>query len=227
MTQSPIRPVNRTKAAAQRSYDRMSRWYDWFAASERKFTDVGLDLLAAQPRERILELGPGTGYGLAALGQSVSKGGLVAGLDLSAGMLAQAAQQVRQARVADWVYLAQGDAAHLPFASQLFDAVLMSFTLELFDTPEIPQVLSEVARVLGENGRYCVISLAKEEKRLAVRLYEWAHDHFPSYADCRPIYVENMLLAAGFHIEKRVTMRMWGLPVTIALAVPPARPATH
>lgn len=218
MAPDPIRPVNRPKAAAQRSYDRLSRWYDWVAAPERKFVERGLALLAARPEERILELGPGTGHALAALGQRVGKSGLVAGLDLSSGMLAQAQRRLNQAAVTDRVCLTQGNAVHLPFASSRFEAVLLSFTLELFATPEIPQVLGEVQRVLVEDGRCCVISLAKEDSRLAVGIYEWVHDRFPILADCRPIYLEDVLRAASFRIYQTVDMFMWGLPVTAALA---------
>ncbi|MCA9933545.1 MAG: methyltransferase domain-containing protein [Ardenticatenaceae bacterium] len=213
MKQPPIRPVTRSKAAAQASYDRMSRWYDWFAASERRFAVAGLRLLDAQPGERVLELGPGTGHGLAALGTAVAEQGTVVGLDLSGGMLCQAARQAQS----QWVSLTQGDAAHLPFASQSFDAVFMSFTLELFDTPHIPGVLAEVRRVLVEDGRFCLVSLEKEAARPAVRLYEWVHDRLPNYADCRPIYAKVSLTEANFYLQETIRLSMWGLPVTIAL----------
>jgi hypothetical protein len=41
-------------SAARINYNRMSRWYDWFASRERKFTRIGLHMLNVQPGEKAM-----------------------------------------------------------------------------------------------------------------------------------------------------------------------------
>ncbi|HEX7401670.1 MAG TPA: methyltransferase domain-containing protein, partial [candidate division Zixibacteria bacterium] len=107
----------------------------------------------------------------------------------------------------------------LPFKSARFDALFMSFTLELFDTPEIPRLLSECGRALRNGGRICVISLSKAGHSSWMRnLYEWGHRKFPQLLDCRPIFVQNALSDAGFHIIDTTLLSMLGLTVEIVLA---------
>jgi len=94
----------------------------------------------------------------------------------------------------------------------------MSFTLELFDTPEIPAVLKEIKRVLKPKGRLGVASMSKEdgESRL-LKAYEWVHKNFPVIADCRPIYVEKSIRDAGYSIKSREKIKLFGLPGEIVV----------
>ena len=99
-----------------------------------------------------------------------------------------------------------------------YDAVFMSFTLELFDTPEIPVVLAACRRALRPSGRICVVALSQRGGGAALRAYGWAHERFPVLVDCRPIYPAAALEAAGFEIMEVRARRMFGLPVEIVCA---------
>jgi len=202
--------VSRSKKQAQQSYNAMSRWYDLFTGSEKRFTDIGTQLLDVQPNESVLEIGCGTGHALAAF---ADMGGNVYAIDLSEKMLKVARKKIQSRKVG--LYLADG--LFLPFSTEQFNNVFISFTLELFDTPEIPEVLHEIHRVLKNNGRLSVVSLAKQET-FAIRIYEWFHRQMPTFVDCRPIYLQPILRAASFQIEKSIVKTMWGLPVEIAIA---------
>ena len=216
-----ISRVNRSKTEASASYDRLSRWYDLIAgSSERKFRQVGLEMLAAQAGEHVLEIGYGTGHCILALAQDVGESGLVYGVDISAGMHAIAQQRVAEAGLSQRVELRVSDGAQLKVQAESLDAVFMSFTLELFDTPEIPLVLKNCHYALRPGGRICVVALAKSKKdNLMVRMYEWFHEVLPRYADCRPIFVRSALESADFRLQSSKVMSMWGLPIEIALGV--------
>ena len=213
-----ITRVTRSKDVARVSYNRLSKWYDLIAgSSERKFRDVGLDKLGIAVGERVLEIGFGTGHSLVVLAQKVGTSGQVYGIDLSEGMFQLAEARVKAAGLSARVELALGDATQLPYETDFFDAVLMSFVLELFDTPELSIVLRECQRVLRRHGRISVVALSKK-KGLAVTLYEWAHAQFPGAVDCRPIFVRQTLESAGFQVVNVTEMSMWRLPVDVVVA---------
>jgi len=218
--QSRISRVNRTRKEAKAAYNRLSKWYDLLARrTEKKYTDMGLEKLAAKEGEVILEIGFGTGHALVELARSVGPWGRVYGIDISSGMAAVARRRFRKAEVWQRVGLVIGDAFSLPFKAQSLDAIFMSFTLELFDTPEIEVVLIECRRVLREEGRICVVAMSKRgESNIMVRLYEWAHEKFPAYIDCRPIFAGKAITDAGFEISEIAHASMWGIPVEVVLA---------
>lgn len=215
-----ISRVTRSKEQARKSYDHLSRWYDWLAgASEWKWTRLALQHLNAQEGEHVLEIGFGTGRALQELTQSVGESGRVFGVDISPGMLAVSQRRLAKAGLSERAELRLGDAAALPFNDGSMHAVFISFTLELFDTPEIPVVLAECRRVMRSGGRLVVLSLVmREPKGVAIRLYEWAHENIPNYVDCRPIYLQEAIESADFNNNDTREFSMWGLPGEIVIA---------
>lgn len=113
-----------------------------------------------------------------------------------------------------------GDGLYLPIRPGCFDAVFMTFTLELFDTPEISAVLGECRRVLKPVGRAVFAAVSKDGSD-SVRLHtcEWMHRHLPAIVDSRPIFLSRAVESAGFRVAQRRIAEMW-VPVEIVLARP-------
>jgi trans-aconitate methyltransferase len=100
-----------------------------------------LELLAAQPGERILDLGCGTG---ALSAEIASSGADVVGLDRSVDMIEEARRKFPRLR------FEVADACSLPFVAE-FDAVFSNAVLHWI--PQAGAVARGIARALRPNGR--------------------------------------------------------------------------
>jgi ubiquinone/menaquinone biosynthesis C-methylase UbiE len=203
-------------------YDRISAAYDMLADSNEKPARLaGLNVLEVKGGEKVLELGFGTGNEVADLAELVGETGLVAGIDISPGMLAVAQRKLAAKEVKAPLDLKVGDARSLPWPDASFDAVYSSFTLELFPLADIPTVLAECKRVLKPGGRVGGVSMATVKAGHKVsaleKAYVWMHRHFPHLVDCQPIDLEGFVKGAGFEVVNVVDMEIWTMPVTAVL----------
>ena len=220
-TNSKILPILRSKEEARAAYDKLSKFYDYTEGIfEKKYINMALNELRVRKGEVILEIGFGTGNALIKIKEYIGKNGVLYGIDISPKMLNLANNKIRKRLFTDRVKLTCGDAIRLPYPDNKFDAVFLSFTLELFDTCEIPIVLKEIKRVLKLNGRLGVVSLSKDNgKSLFIRLYEWAHIKFPKYIDCRPIFVTKSVKDASFDIRYKKKVKIFLAPIEIVIGI--------
>ena len=202
----------------RKNYNRMSRSYDFIAApSERRFKDIGIEMLGVQEGMKVLELGCGTGYGLEKFSKRVGDGGVVCGVDLSEGMLVQAQKRISKMASVNLPHIVQADISNLPIREGFFDRVFMSFVLEIFQKDEIQNILISCKRLLKDDGELCIVSI-QDGDRIPNRIYKWGHKNFPNIIDCRPIQLEQEILKAGLSIIQQRSERMWGLPIEIISA---------
>ena len=111
------------------------------------------EILEPQAGERILEIGPGTGYYTLELAEWVGADGRVEIFDLQQEMLDHTIRRARERGL--WnVNPTQGDAQELPFEDDSFDAAILVATLG--EIPDQGAALGEVARVLRPGGRLIV-----------------------------------------------------------------------
>lgn len=215
--------MNVQEQATTRSfYDRISHVYDLIAdAGEHEAREKGLEVLAVQEGENALEIGFGTGHSLTELASKVGARGRVCGVDISPQMRRIAAGRVEEQGYASRVELKVGAVPPIPYDDESFDAVSITFVLELFPLEQIPAVLAEIARVLRSGGRVSIVSMATtrdgEHDSALERTYKWLHRHFPHIVDCTPIDVAGFVRDAGFMESQESRMEIWTLPVAIVV----------
>jgi demethylmenaquinone methyltransferase/2-methoxy-6-polyprenyl-1,4-benzoquinol methylase len=177
--------VFQSKAETRAFYNKISNVYDLLAEhSEAPMRRLGIERLAVLPGETVLEIGFGTGHCLVDLARATGPTGQVLGVDLSDEMARIARENVTAAGVSGQVCVVCGDGERLPWRDGVIDAIFMSFTLELFDTPAIPTVLAEGRRVLRPGGRLVVVGLSKDgPSGLAMEALQWTHCTAPGSLD--------------------------------------------
>lgn len=215
-----VAPVERSSAEAQRTYDRLAPWYDLVEAPfERRACSAGLRLLDAQPGESILEIGYGTGHTLRALAISTAPRGVLLGVDLSWQMARIARRRLARQPAPPTPLVTQADARHLPVRHGAFDAVTMSFFLELLPTGDIPVVLAECRLALHPGGRLVVVSLDLPQRpTLMNRAYLAAHRRFPRLVDCRPLPLQEVLMSNGFVVTDAWRSTVVGISIAAVRA---------
>ncbi|MDR7035721.1 SAM-dependent methyltransferase [Methylobacterium sp. BE186] len=111
--------------------------------------------LDPRPGERVLDLATGTGWTSRVVAR---RGAQVTGADISADLLAFAAEQARSEGL-DVTYQL-GDAEGLPFEDDAFDAVISTCGVMFASRPET--AAAEMARVCRKGGRICLTTWLAE-----------------------------------------------------------------
>ena len=128
------------------------------AAENARANRLVVDRLAVGPGDRVLEIGCGPGTALAYAARSGPS--LIAGIDPSAVMVAQARRRLRRAGGATRVDIRQGRAEELPYPSGAFTRILTVHSLHHWD--DLVAGVGEVARVLAPGG---VAAIADRRER--------------------------------------------------------------
>ena len=111
------------------------------------------EILDAKAGERLLEVGPGTGYYTLDMAEWVGDGGGVEIFDIQQEMLDHTMRRASERGLAN-VTPTLGDAQALPYEDDSFDAAIL--TTVLGEIPDQDAALRELARVLKPGGRLVV-----------------------------------------------------------------------
>ncbi|MEE8395082.1 MAG: class I SAM-dependent methyltransferase [bacterium] len=181
-------------------YQRLARFYDFLDVpfEKRRYSALRRQLLSGATG-RLLDAGVGTGRNIAYYPPAVQP----TGIDLSAAMLARAAQ--RSASLGTPVELLEMDALHTTFPDGHFDCIVSSFMFcVLDDTHQLP-ALKELGRICRPGGQIRILEYAISEvplKRAVMRL--WAPWVRWAYGATFDRNTEQYLPAAGLTLlEKR------------------------
>jgi ubiquinone/menaquinone biosynthesis C-methylase UbiE len=142
-----------------------------------------LEVLAPAPGERILELGPGTGFYSFPVAEQLA-GGTLAVFDLQQEMLDHLMRDAGRRGLTN-LEPTQGDAAALPYPEAGFDAAFLVTVLG--EIPDPDSALRELRRVLKPGGRLVVGELVLGDP------------HFVT-----PRTLRERAKAAGFEFERQV-----------------------
>ncbi|MDP2727774.1 MAG: ubiquinone/menaquinone biosynthesis methyltransferase, partial [Dehalococcoidia bacterium] len=137
---------------------------------DRHWRRLTAALAATHPGSLALDLGTGSGelaLELAALDCRV------VAMDFCKPMIALTRQKLASRRNAS-VYLAAGDALHLPFPEGVFDCITAGFALRNFAS--LNQALGEMHRILKPGGRLAVLELTPP-RNAAARLMHSFYTH--------------------------------------------------
>jgi demethylmenaquinone methyltransferase / 2-methoxy-6-polyprenyl-1,4-benzoquinol methylase len=198
-------------------YDSIAAHYDFeHALITARADQRGRKLLvdsAVHEGDTVLDCGCGTGTTALMAARKVGPKGKVALFDLSDGMLGVAQEKAAREGLADRLTFQTGDMVHLPFASDIFDVVLSTYSLcPLYDPKKGALELYRVTRPGGHIG----VAHSTTPRNPAVK---WLADKVENVAwrfpwlsmGCRAVTVLPALQAAGARVVflKHIGVPLW------------------
>jgi ubiquinone/menaquinone biosynthesis C-methylase UbiE len=161
----------------------------WVEAPHPFITRARLrEALEPRPGERLLEVGPGTGYYTLAVAEWIAPEGRLDILDLQQEMLDHTVGRAAETGVAG-IEATRADATSLPFPEDSFDGAFLVTVLG--EVPDQEAALRELRRVVRPSGRIVVGELFGDPHMVS----RWA--------------LARRAEAAGLHVERVLGGRLW------------------
>ncbi|MEA2403158.1 MAG: hypothetical protein QOK00_3561 [Thermoleophilaceae bacterium] len=161
----------------------------WVEAPHPFITRARLrEILEPQPGERLLEVGPGTGYYALPVAEWLEPGGRLDVLDVQQEMLDHTVERAGEQSIGN-IVPTLADARSLPFGDDTFDAAYLITVLG--EIPDQGAALRELRRVVKPAGRIVVGEL-------------FGDPHMVSHAALR-----NRAAASGLRVDHKLGGRLW------------------
>ena len=136
-------------------YDITSHLYGLLGYRVGAYRRRGIEQLALNPGDTVVEIGCGTGANFAQLEHAIGSTGTIIGVDMSPEMLDQARSRVRREGWSN-VTLVESDAARYAFPKRI-NAILSTYALTL--VPSYDDVIRRGAEALAPGGRFVVVDI--------------------------------------------------------------------
>lgn len=129
-----------------------------------------VSFLKADKPKLMLDIATGTGdFALEAL--KTLQPDKIIGVDISEGMLAMGKEKMIKLGLSDKIVLQSGDSEKLPFESNTFDAIIVSFGVRNFENLE--RGLSDMFRVLKPNGKVVILEFSQPTNKTFASIYNF------------------------------------------------------
>ena len=137
------------------NYDNLNRIISF--GSDIKWRNKILKMILKKSPESILDVATGTGD-LAIKFARKSKATKIIGLDISEGMLSVAKKKISDTILSEKVEFIKGDSEALPFSTNSYDAITVSFGIRNFENLE--KGLSAIYLVLKPKGLFIILEIS-------------------------------------------------------------------
>ena len=174
----PVGEVEGKKQEVERMFDAIAPRYDLLnrvlsLGIDQQWRKKAVRLLADEQPRRILDVATGTAdLALQALTLEPEH---VVGVDIAEEMLAIGRQKIAARGLDDRITLRRGDAEHLPFEDDAFDAALVAFGVRNFQ--DLDAGLREMQRVLRPGGVLVVLEFSRPRAFPIKQLYRFYSRH--------------------------------------------------
>lgn len=148
------------------TYDRLNHALSWNI--DRSWRRKAINWLKPFHPRRILDVATGTGD-FAIQAYTVLQPDELTGTDISDGMMNVGREKVKAARLEQRIRFAKEDCTALTFPDKRFDAVTVAFGVRNFE--DLDKGLSEMYRVLDDNGKLVILELSEPEQFPMKQLY--------------------------------------------------------
>lgn len=190
----------------QPDWSLMAEKFDLWLPQIEPVGNALLNVLAARPGDRVLDVASGTGEPALTLARRLKGQAEIVGIDAAEGMVAVAQAKVEKERL-EGIHFEPMPAEKMTFEDKSFHKVMCRFGVMLFQDPG--KGLREMQRVVKVGGRAVVAVWSNAEKMPTLR---WSHEVFKdrlppnnqppleaatSLGD--PELLEKMMTEAGFH----------------------------